>query len=365
MTTKRQKQTVDPRLIWIALGFMSVCVTIIAGNFPDWVEKWYSRGIYLGFRWGFDWILGWSPVSVLLLQIIILLFVLYRFFRALRSKSWAGRFYHFSLSSMAFIGGFVFFFQLFWGYNYKRIPVEQQLGLEIENLDSARLEWAFRMTTEKVKELRSQIMASDTFPIVDVPENMEEIIRGDAQKVFKKLGFPSRIYPQARQLWPQGILLRFSTSGFYFPFSGECNLDRGLHPLQKPYVMAHEFAHAFGIGDEGSCNFLAFLFTTESDDLLIQYNGWFTYWRQLARSYRTAFPSKYKEMYASLPPGIKNDWIDIVRQMRRFPDFMPAIRDVAYHNYLRSQGVKEGIKSYGRVILLVDAYMRETVNGER
>ena len=55
---------------------------------------------------------------------------------------------------------------------------------------------------------------------------------------------------RCRQILPQGILLRISTAGFYNPLTGECNIDKGLHPLQKPFVMAHELFHGMGITGE-------------------------------------------------------------------------------------------------------------------
>ncbi|MCB0582976.1 MAG: DUF3810 family protein, partial [Phaeodactylibacter sp.] len=70
--------------------------------------------------------------------------------------------------------------------------------------------------------------------------------------------------------------------GLYFPFTGEGHIDAGLHPLQKPYVMAHELAHGYGFGDEGTCNFLGYLACIGSDDPVIAYIGHLNYWRTLA-----------------------------------------------------------------------------------
>ncbi|RQH28738.1 DUF3810 family protein, partial [Okeania hirsuta] len=63
--------------------------------------------------------------------------------------------------------------------------------------------------------------------------------------------FPASSNARAYKIYPKGIFMRFSSSGLYFPFTGQGQVDAGLHPLQWPYVMTHEMGHAYGFGDEG------------------------------------------------------------------------------------------------------------------
>ena len=75
---------------------------------------------------------------------------------------------------------------------------------------------------------------------------------------------------------PNGILLRFNSSGVYFPFTGEGHVDNGLHPVSKPFTIAHELGHGYGFGSEDVCNFLGFLACVRSDNPAIRYAGYLT-----------------------------------------------------------------------------------------
>lgn len=137
-------------------------------------------------------------------------------------------------------------------------------------------------------------------------------------------------------------------------------MDAGLHPLQIPVVLAHELGHAHGFGDEGVCNLIGFAATIASPDVFIQYAGWLSLWRHLLWDFRQAFPSRYKTIYPDLPSGPLAD-VDAIRQkMSQYPDFMPAIRNFLYQSYLQSQGVREGLKSYNRLVILADGWLRLT-----
>jgi hypothetical protein len=152
--------------------------------------------------------------------------------------------------------------------------------------------------------------------------------------------------------------LRISTAGVYIPFTGEGNIDPGLHYLQLPFVMAHEMSHAYGFGDEGTCNFLAYLACTQSEDLFLKYVGHLYYWRYVASDYREFQPEAYKDFFETLPVGVKSDLAAIRQEMDKYPDIFPAVRDAAYTAYLQAQGIQEGLKNYDRVIMMVHAWKK-------
>ena len=58
-----------------------------------------------------------------------------------------------------------------------------------------------------------------------------------------------------------------------FPTYSRPHVDKGLHELAQPYIMAHEVSHAFGVTDEGECNFLAALICRNSAHALLNYSG--------------------------------------------------------------------------------------------
>ena len=130
----------------------------------------------------------------------------------------------------------------------------------------------------------------------------------------------------------------------------------GLHALQMPYVAAHESFHGHGITNEGACNFLAYLALTRADNLFLRYSGHMMLYRYLGSAVRRRDPEGYAAFRQNLPVGFRADLDSIRENLDRFREIAPVLRDVVYDNYLKSQGIAEGMASYSQVIDLVVAW---------
>ncbi len=353
---------IDSRWYWIFLGVSAILFRIILDNAPETVEQYYSRGIFPAIRYIFDYTIGLIPFATLYILIFgVLCFVLLKIFRKNKKRrSLKKRIISFVFSLFAFVSAVVFLFLFLWGFNYNRIPVEQQIKLEVRPLSKSELLEEFMLSTEALEQayLPIQNMAEEDFLYRIQSPEFEAALREKVSQTFKALGYPTPGCLRARMLYPKGSLLRISTAGFYLPFTGECHLDPGLHPLQIPYVMAHELSHGYGIGDEGSCNFFAYLTCMTDDDPFIKYAGALSYWRSVAGQYRSFDPEHYKQLRAQISPGILAHVKAISQQMNKYPDIFPRIRDATYNAYLKTQGIEEGLKNYSRVLLLVHAYRK-------
>ena len=330
------------------------------------VEQFYSRGLFQGIRWMFFGLDSWLPFAGVYPLFFILsgwlIFTLVKFFK--RKTPWPRRLLNGMFSLLAFAGGVVFFFQLLWGLNYGREPLEKKLGISPEPLTVSELRSELESATVEVLRLRAMLPGAgdSVVPEVLVPANLENTMRGELTKFLNSEDYPTPGKVRGRLLWPKGILLRISTAGVYIPFTGEGNIDEGLHYLQLPFVMVHEMSHAYGFGDEGTCNFLAYLACTQSDDVFLNYAGHLYYWRYVAADYRTFQPEEYKDFFETLPTGMKSDIAAIRREMEKYPDIFPAMRDAAYTAYLQAQGIHEGLKNYDRVVMLVAAWREGSRN---
>jgi len=357
---KRHKK----KLIWIALGGLAIALRQLAGTHPEWIEQYYSRSIFLGVRCLIDYGLAWLPFPLLYLFVpIVLLWVglrMRQFFlmqAPLKEKLVAG-----SLSLLAFGGGVVFFFMLLWGFNYGRVPVEDMMHLDPHPLDVLELEKELQEETKIIIALRQAIPgAPDTSALTgqNFPSDMEQQLREAVEGQLAFYQYPTLGRVRGRLLYPKGIFLRFSSAGLYFPFTGEGHADAGLHPLQLPAVLAHEMAHGYGFGDEGTCNFWAYLACESIETPVLAYCGHLTHWRTLAVHFRRYKPEEYKRLREALPAGILADIRAINRNIMEYPDIMPRFREAAYEAYLKSQGISEGIQNYDRVVMLVKAWREE------
>ena len=352
-------------IMWCLMGGIALFLRYILGFFPHIIEQYYSNGIFLSVRAIIDNLLAWLPFPLLYIFFTVLAIVLIkRLIGFIQWKdNWKVKTIRAITSIIGFWMGVVFFFLALWGYNYGRISLEEKVGLDTQPLSKEELWAELQRETAEIIALRQTLsISNDSIPLGknDIPENQSSILRDGLEEALSDMDYSTFGKVRAKLIYPKGIFLYFSSSGLYFPLTGEGHVDAGLHPLQMPYVMTHEMGHGYGFGDEGTCNFLGYLGCIYSDHPFTQYAGHLAYWRTLAVNYQRYDYDQYWEFRHQLPMGIQADLDAINQTLRNYPDIMPGARYIAYNTYLKAQGIKEGMKNYNRVIMLVHAWQNHS-----
>lgn len=349
------------RLIFVLLGIIALMVNHLFGYYPDIVERFYFGTIFQGLRIAYDFTLGWLPFPILYLALPASIFVLGRIFsqslNATHKKPWWIKIGFVLLDILAFAGGIIFLFYIVWGYNYKRPSIYDQLHISQSKVDSSYLISEVDRVTAELIALRQEI-STDTISIIeqDLPADMESHLRDLQTSLLSDWDKPHNGRVRIRVLKPKGILLRLSSAGVYIPIVFEGHIDAGLHPIQWPFTMAHEMAHGYGYGDEGTCNFIGYLTCMKSDYPLIRYSASRAYWRYLMNDLRKVNPEKYKSIRRHLPATVIKDLNEIYNNIMQYPDLFPAARDVIYDQYLKSHGISSGLQNYGHMVRYMKAY---------
>ena len=318
------------------------------------IESLYSRGVFVAVRTVIDYTVGLLPVPAFyLFWVGVLAWVVVQ---------WRGFTGWLSLLRRTLFAGLVLvlLFLWVWGFNYGRVRVESQLGFTRYQPSLEELRERVYSTAELLAGLRAELTA-DTLALNAqlFPRDLEQAIRPLVAKTLLAHGVNAPGRPRGWQLLPRGILLRLSTAGVYWPWAGQGNIDAGLHPLQRPAVLAHELSHAYGFGDEGTCSFWALLAADQTEDPLLRYTLELAYWRTIAGLLRYADPESYLEWRSQeLDPGIRNDLEAIYENGALYTDIAPVLRDATYTVYLKAQGIHEGLLNYGGVVELVEGYRR-------
>ncbi|MEY4107464.1 MAG: hypothetical protein RL181_1806 [Bacteroidota bacterium] len=362
------------------MGASSLGLALLGSFHPRLVEVLYSRGLFMGLRRMADAVLAFLPFPACYILLAVLVgwgmvrirdFVVKRGIRPATAEQQIAPLRGIVVGSRAVfrafrpllngLGWLLFFFFWMWGFNYYRLPVEQQLGLAPVPLDGAALKSAFEEESRALAEARRQLPGSKgrAFAESDLPPGLEDTVRDALTSVLRRSGYPTAGKVRVRLLQPSGVLLRFSTAGVYLPFSAEGHVDKGLHPVQWPFTLAHEMAHGYGFGNEGVCNFWAALACLQSKDPGIRYAGRLAYWRYVAVEYRRYDSEGFRKARAALPREIVLDLEAIQKAMDRYPDLVPRLQYQLYDSYLKSQGIKEGMKSYSQVLLLVRSWEKK------
>lgn len=353
--------------LWVFLGGAAFGLHLWLGNNSVLAEKFYSRGFFVGLRWIWDYTLGLSPIPIIYLMAAAAVIgaaakILPRLKRPRSAKNGSRfkRVGRFALAAAGWIGALVFFFYVLWGFNYNRIGIEKQLGFEAAPLPivelAAEADWATRSAVES-RGLIPGSSAAALGPGI-LPSNLEAELRAGLTRVLHETGYPSPGRVRVRIFIPGGWMMRFSGTGIYIPFFGEGYAAGKVLPFEMPFTMAHEMAHGYGITDEGEANFLALLACQASADPAVRYSGFLSYWDYAAGELLRAAPSRFKALWAGVPEGMKAD----VRAMRanwdRYRGPLEKISRKVYDQYLKSQGINEGMKSYSRFINLAAAWKK-------
>ena len=134
------------------------------------------------------------------------------------------------------------------------------------------------------------------------------------------------------------------------PFLLETLVVSDLLPFERPFVIAHEWGHLAGIGDEGEANFLGWLTCVRATPPA-QYSGWLFLYSELTAS----LPGRDRAAAAAtLDPGPRADLRAIRDRLAR--NVSPRISAAGwrvYDSYLKANRVEAGAASYAEVVRLV------------
>lgn len=347
------------------LGLLALLLRVFWGFFPAHCETYYARGLFLWIRQGLDALFSPLPFAAFyLFWANFFLWASYRVWAMFRARPFGGwrAFLGLQLGATAnFIGLIVSLFLGLWGYNYARIPLEEQLKLAVRPLSQEEMRAEGSRILEAVAQARAEIGPLDSFALDSaiLPKDLVPHLRSCLESELAKLGYPHQANFKLRALQPKGLGYGFNASGFYWPFTGEAHIESALHPLQQPFTIAHELAHGYGFGDEASCNFLAYLACKASPNAFIRYTGQLAYWRYIFSELKYSDYGYYRYLRAQIDRGVHQDLAAIYAQMGPYFEFVPGLHGIAYETYLQMQGVEEGLASYDRMILLVYAWEKQ------
>lgn len=346
--------------IGVLLGAGALVLRIIAAQFPDATEKIYSRTVFPVIRQLMDMSMSRLPFpSVYLFVAAVAGLTVFFLFQMKKKAGKKNKSSYLLRSVLNFSGLLVFFFLLLWGYNYQRVPVYRQLSLEPVRLGPEELLEEIEFTHDALLQLRPAL-SPDTLAIEEtIPyPDLEATVREEIKNALLLLGFDNKGHPRTREFYPAGFMRRMGILGIYFPFTGESYIDPTLHDLEKPFTVAHEMAHSFGITHEGEANFIGWMTGILSRDALLQYSAQLQLLRyQLNELYRRD-PQGYKQTIGEMDPGIKNDIAAILLKAREITPFSRTLSRRSNDLFLKTQGVSAGVKSYAQLPALAHAWRK-------
>lgn len=254
---------------------------------------------------------------------------------------------------------FSFVFTLGTAYHTARLP--EKLGLEDKEVSAEELYDTALIVLNGASENLDSIEFTESGSSV-MPYSFDEL-NDKLNEVYKVIGdrydFISPMSSNVKPVILSEPMTYTHISGVYTYFTGEANLNVNFPDYSLPYTMAHEMAHQRGIAREDEANFIAFLVCIESDDAYIKYSGYIGMYEYFINALAGADRNLFSDISAKADDRIKgeihsyNEFFDKYAD-NPVGDISSAIND----GYQQSQGVEEGIKSYGLVVDITVAYYK-------
>jgi hypothetical protein len=346
---------------WWVLILLALVIRLSV-YFPDWVERYYSRGLFPWIARVQRLLLGWAPFSfgdvlyalaglALIYQVVLLVNGLIR--RKLNRTKLAELLQRILfLLLLGYVG-----FNLLWGLNYNRPSLAERLRLELRNPSAAELD---SLAVDLIRKL-------DRYGAQVTPEQRDSFNRKrqlffGAIDAYRSLAQTDHTFDYTfRSIKPSlysypGNYLGFQ--GYYNPFTGEAQVNTTIPRFLEPFVTTHEIAHQLGYAREQEANFVGVLACAHSKEPAFRYSMYFDLFlytlgeislqdTSRARMYRDQAP---KQVLADI-----ESYRTFIRKHRN-----PIERGVMwlYGEFLRANNQPNGKYTYNEVVAWVIAYRR-------
>lgn len=295
-----------------------------------------------------------------LLVIFGIVYIIYSIVCLIKKPERLKRLYRLLLTLAAAAAAFYAGFCLLWGVYYYGDSFTEKIGLQAEPISAEQLAVVTRYFAGIANETADAVERDEDGFFAESRDSVMtrgETLYRDVEQLFPAL--------EGREFRPKPVLcskimsmLQFT--GFFFPFTGEANLNMDSPACMLPATVAHELAHQRGVAKEQEANFAAVVACLESGDETFIYSASLLAYIHLGNALHDADYETWKQVYYSLDDAVLRDFAQKNAYWERYEDTpVSKASDAVYTGFLQSYGQTLGLKSYGACVDLLVAYYYE------
>ncbi len=343
------------RIPLILLGF-SLVLLMLFKLLPEFMDSVYSGFIYRYMAQAISAVMSLIPFSFAEMLIYALVISLLFFtVKALIRKTWKKYLKNLGITAIYAVSIFL----LTCGLNYHRLPLEEHLGYHTEPAPKEEL---LALATDITE--RANLAASFTgrgsqgemipdYSFEDIKEAVSNAYDSLARATGLKVG---GYYPSVKPVMASRGMSYTFVMGFFFPWTVEANINNDVPVFWIPALIAHEQAHVRGFMRENEANFLTYLLAGYTQNRELKYSCLLHSLNYVLNAVYKAAPSDYEGVIASLSPRIIYDLDQNRAYWEPFRTSFAEVSQQVNDAYLKANGQKEGVGSYGRVVDLMIAH---------
>lgn len=333
----------------LKVGVILIALCLALFPFPAaWIEHFYSNGMYPRLQSILTPLSNLIPFAIADVLIVALALGLPVWWIARLRSAGRGRrlraLRQLAFNTLFFVACVYLTFLLLWGFNYVRKPLAAKLEYDEQRITPQALNQLTRLAIER---LNAESAVARAGPWPDEMEWRRQLL-ASFNPTVTEIGGSRGIAPGN----PKHSLFDFylgttGTEGFVNPFALEVVLDKELLPVEKPFTLAHEWAHLAGFADESEASFVGLLACLRSEAAALRYAGWLALYQHLPRQSGQADLPR-------LAPEVTADLRAIAERVnRRISPTLQQAQAQVYDGFLKANRVEAGIASYGLMLRLV------------
>ncbi len=331
-------------IVLVLLLLLSIAGTWYLSDCPCHADV-YNAYVFQPFQVFRNMVLGNIPFSIgdivyISWAIGLLLLVVRWVYYLFKIQSYAVTLRYAIIKVLLKIGVLYMFFMIGWGGNYYQQPLAQYWQLEDCNWNDSSIIVFDRYL---VQQLNATAPYYKQYSFKDVTRKTKAYYKQHTDCYRKAKGLD--VKPSLFGNWLQYM----GVQGYYNPFTGEGQVNKGELHFILPYIISHEMAHQAGVGAEDDANLLAYALAINTQDSSFMYSAYLNLWLYTHIQLRMRDTVVANNIKKELNPITLSHLTALREQRKKYRSKLSAYTGDVYDQYLKLNGQQDGIESYDKV----------------
>lgn len=304
---------------------------------------------------------SFCPVSVAALLIAatviaVIVYILATLISALHRRGLAVGLYRIFITLAAVVVTVYALFCVLWGTYYYTSDFEANSGIYARPVSVEELQCVTEYFARMANEYSSRVERGEDGLF---SEDLDSIFACSPQLYDKvQEHFPCLEGPAlaAKPFLFSRAMSYINFTGFFFPFTGEANINVDAPACLIPSTIAHEIAHQRGVAAEDEANFVAVLSSLESGNDVYTYSAALLAYIHLSNALYSADLDAWQQVSALIGDAVRADLDCNNKYWEKYETPISDVSDTVYTGFLQSYGQTLGLKSYGACVDLLTVY---------
>ena len=251
-------------------------------------------------------------------------------------------------------------FCVMWGVYYYADDFQTKSGIPCEEISVEDLKLVTQYFADLAGEYSHQVKRDENGVYCEDRASIlarSNEVYANAEKLYPCLKGPA---VHAKGVFFSILMSYTDYTGFFFPFTGEANVNIHYPPCSLAATVAHELAHQRGVAKEQEANFCAVLASLKYGDPDYCYSASYLAYIHLGNALYKVDYDSWLEIRNGLDENVKADIANNRAYWQQFETPVQTVANDIYEEFLQSYSQELGMQSYGACVdLLVNYYADE------